>query len=98
MTANENAPYGPSNQNATFTSQAVQSGSESICAHDVNLTHTHTKLGKSVLYQAEQTADLINGPQAAQEGHEHGEAPDSDQDVAGHLQRRGVTYKRETAR
>lgn len=37
--------------------------------------------------QAQQTAELINGPQAAEEAHEHGERPDSNQDVAGQLYR-----------
>lgn len=45
---------------------------------------------RSDTHQAEQTADLINGAQAANEAHEHGERSDSDQDVAGDLYSGGV--------
>lgn len=45
---------------------------------------------RSDTHQAEQTADLINGAQAADEAHEHGERSDSDQDVAGDLYSGGV--------
>ena len=54
-------------------------------AHVRTARHTH---------QAEQTADLINGAQAADEAHEHGESSDPDQDVAGDLYSCGVIWRR----
>lgn len=48
-----------------------------------------------VTHQAEQTADLINGPQAAEEAHEHGESSNANQDVAGDLNRQGIICVRE---
>lgn len=50
----------------------------------------HIQSMQAVTHQAQQTADLVNGPQAAEEAHEHGESPDCDQDVAGDLNSCGV--------
>lgn len=41
-------------------------------------------------HQAEQAADLVDGAQAAEEAHQHGEGSDADQDVAGDLHGSGV--------
>lgn len=47
---------------------------------------------QTVTHQAKQTADLIDGAQAAEEAHEHGESPNSNQDVAGRLYSCGVIW------
>lgn len=44
----------------------------------------------TVTHQAKQAANFVNGPQAAKEAHDHGEGPNSNQCVAGHLNRAGA--------
>lgn len=45
--------------------------------------------GGSGTHQPEQAADFIDGAQAAQEAHEHGDRPHTDEDVGAHLEGAG---------
>ena len=45
--------------------------------------------GEGHTHQPQQAADLIDGTNAAQEAHEHGEGPYADEDVGSHLERGG---------